>query len=152
MPVETLALAAGTLSTSRIFLSSIQRKRGNPAALEGLMDNRQVLMPFVNLSLVGRAYEPRSYQYHQLAIALKEAGEPSYVHALVTALTTAPAHPIIATMPLDLRTAVLTFRNGDRIAGSISRMLRTQGDLQCRPSPTTHRRTSGRVYAGPFEG
>ncbi len=111
LPVETLALAAGTLSTSRIFLASLERMRGMPTVLGGLMDNRQMLMPFVNLTLAGSRYEPRSYQYHQLAIGLEGKSSANYIHGLVTALTTALAHPIIAAMPLDLRTSVFVFRN-----------------------------------------
>jgi choline dehydrogenase-like flavoprotein len=111
IPVETLALAAGTLSTSRIFLASLVRSGTEPVLLEGLMDNRQVLLPFLNLALVGKSYSPASYQYHQLAIALESEGGSSLAHGLVTALTTAPSHPIIATMPVDLRTAVLVFRD-----------------------------------------
>lgn len=111
LPVEALALAAGTLSSARIYLESVWRHDGQRVELEGLMDNRQVLVPFVHLGRIGVPYEPRSYQYHQLLLGLETERLREYVHGQITTLTTAEAHPILQTMPLDLRTAAFVFRN-----------------------------------------
>jgi choline dehydrogenase-like flavoprotein len=111
LPVEMLALAAGTLSSSRIYLESVSRAGGEPVELHGLMDNRQVLVPFVNLGRIGVRYEPRSYQYHQILMTLETDRLRESVHGQITTLTTAEAHPILQTMPVDLRTAAFVFRN-----------------------------------------
>jgi choline dehydrogenase-like flavoprotein len=108
---ESVALAAGTLCSSKIFLDSLYRQTGQVLELRGLMDNRQVLMPFVNLKMIGRAYEPRTYQYHQLAIGLAGGSAMEYVHGLVTTLKTALIHPVVQTLPFDLGTSVDVFRN-----------------------------------------
>lgn len=110
-PVETLALAAGTLSTARIWLESWRRATGERRRLEGLMDNPQALVPFVNVRRIGTPYEPRAYQYHQLALGLEGEGPRDYVHGQITTLTTAQPHPILQSMPLDLKTAAFVFRN-----------------------------------------
>ena len=39
--------------------------------LPGLMDNRQVLIPFVNLKMIGRPFDPGTYQYHQVAFGIE---------------------------------------------------------------------------------
>lgn len=109
--LERLVLAAGTLSTGRIVMESLARARGAPPRLAGLMDNRQVLLPFVNLRRLGVAWEPESYQYHQLALALETDRPEHSVHGLVTTLKTALVHPIVQGVPLDLATALLAFRN-----------------------------------------
>jgi len=111
VPVATLALAAGTLATARLFLASWREGIGPGAELTGLMDNRQVLVPFVNVGRIGRRYEARSYQYHQLCLGLEADSPREYVHGQITTLTTAQAHPILASMPLDTRTAAFVFRN-----------------------------------------
>ncbi|HEY9519434.1 MAG TPA: hypothetical protein VIQ98_09235, partial [Gemmatimonadales bacterium] len=49
IPVERLVLAAGTLQSAGIVLRSVHAATGEVARLPGLMDNRQVLVPFVNL-------------------------------------------------------------------------------------------------------
>jgi choline dehydrogenase-like flavoprotein len=109
----TLVLAAGALSSAQILLESIRRDSGEIRKLTGLMDNRQVLMPFVNLKMIGRPFEPKSYQYHQLAIGIAppENDPLGYVHGLVTTLKTALIHPVVQTLPLDLGGAVTLFRN-----------------------------------------
>lgn len=119
-PVETLALAAGTLSSSRILLESLWRGRGERAALSGLMDNRQVLVPFVNLRRIGARYSPDSYQYHQLSIGLAPDANDPYVHGQVTTLTTAQAHPILQTMPMDLPSSLFVFRNARAAMGLVN--------------------------------
>jgi choline dehydrogenase-like flavoprotein len=111
--VENLALAAGTLSTTRIVLESIYRESGKVERFHGLMDNRQILVPYLNLRLIGAGNEPRNYQYHQVAMGLEsEDGDPKgYVHGQITTLTTGLVHPIIQNLPLNLGTALYFFRN-----------------------------------------
>lgn len=111
IPADKLVLAAGALCSSKILLDSIHRDTGKVVQLSGLMDNRQVLVPFVNLRLIGRSVNLESYQYHQLGIGI-EGGDPrTYVHGLVTTLKTALLHPIIQNLPCDLRTAMFLVRN-----------------------------------------
>jgi choline dehydrogenase-like flavoprotein len=106
-----VVLAAGTLSSSAIFLNSVYRDSGQIPTLRGLMDNRQVLMPFLNLQLLGKPYNPNSYQYHQLAIGVRADPPENYIHGLVTTLKTALIHPVVQSLPFDLGTAVSFFRN-----------------------------------------
>jgi choline dehydrogenase-like flavoprotein len=118
--VERLVLGAGTLSSARIFLDSVRRADGRTPRLEGLMDNRQVLMPFVNLRMLGRRWEPDTYQYHQLALALEDADPRHNVHGLITTLKTALIHPIVQSVPFDLRTALFVFRNTHAALGLLN--------------------------------
>jgi choline dehydrogenase-like flavoprotein len=106
-----LALAAGTLCSAAIFLESIRRDSGKVYELRGLMDNRQILMPFVNLRMLGKRFNPDSYQYHQLAIGLRRPSPADYVHGLVTTLKTALIHPIVQNLPFDLGTSTSVFRD-----------------------------------------
>lgn len=109
--VGALVLAAGTLSTSRILLESLLRA-GVRAELGGLMDNRQVLMPFVNIARIGSGFDDRSYQYNQLALGAPGATPFDYVHGLLTTLTTALMHPVVQTLPVvGARTGMALFRN-----------------------------------------
>jgi choline dehydrogenase-like flavoprotein len=109
VPVETLVLGAGTLSSCRIFLESVFRSTGELITLPGLMDNQQILMPFLNLAMLGRRYDPDSYQYHQVGLGLEGATPQDYVHGQITTLKTAMIHPIAQTMPFDMTTALATF-------------------------------------------
>ena len=59
-PLDKLVLAAGTLSSSKIFLQSIFEGTREIVKLPGLMDNRQVLIPFVNLKMIGRPFDPEN--------------------------------------------------------------------------------------------
>lgn len=120
MPVEALVLGAGTLSSCRVFLESLWRATGELARLEGLMDNRQALVPFVSLSRLGANWEPESFQYHQLALGFAAADPKEYVHGLVTTLKTALIHPIVQNVPLDLRTALHVFRNVHAALGLVN--------------------------------
>ena len=43
----------------QILLEAVRRDSGECIELGGLMDNRQVLMPFVNMRLIGRRFESR---------------------------------------------------------------------------------------------
>ncbi len=112
-----VVLAAGTLGTSRIVLSTLRHHGGDASPLEGLMDNRQVLVPFITPSRLGAGPELNAYQYHQLAMGLSPLGdrphpplEKHYVHCLITILKGVMIHPIVQTLPVDLRTALALFR------------------------------------------
>ena len=107
----SLLLAAGTLGSSRIFLESMYRDTGKTLELRGLMDNRQILMPFVNLRMLGRRWDPNGYQYHQVAIAVRSADAGAHIHALVTTLKTALIHPVVQAFPFDLGTGVSVLRD-----------------------------------------
>ncbi len=106
----TLVLAAGALPTTRIYLESVLRGAGQRLELDGLMDNRQVLVPFVNLRLVGKNYDPESYQYHLLGMGLEMPAAREYVHGQITTLKTALLHPIIQNLPCDLRAGMFLVR------------------------------------------
>ena len=108
--VGTLVLAAGTLATGRIFLESLLQA-GVRHELGGLMDNRQVLMPFVNLKRIGQQFDDLSYQYNQLAVGAPGEHPFDYVHGLLTTLTTGLIHPIAQNLPLGMRAATSVFRN-----------------------------------------
>jgi hypothetical protein len=110
LPVEQLALAAGTLSTAAILLRSIGVATGLRVRLSGLMDNRQVLVPFLNLRMLGRPYDDGSYQYHLLGLGFEAPDPREYVHGQITTLKTALMHPIIQQLPFDLRTSLTVAR------------------------------------------
>jgi choline dehydrogenase-like flavoprotein len=75
------------------------------------MDNRQVLLPFVNLRMIPRPHDAATYQYHQLALRMEEADPRDAVHGLLTTLKAASIHPILQDLPFDLRTSMFLFRN-----------------------------------------
>jgi choline dehydrogenase-like flavoprotein len=108
---DRIVLAAGTLSSSKIFIESILRETGEILHLPGLMDNRQILVPFVNLNVLGKEYNPESYQYHQIAIGIERDQPEEYIHGQITTLKSALVHPLIQNVPVDLRTATFIFRN-----------------------------------------
>ena len=110
LAVGALVLAAGTLSSGRILLESVARA-GERVELSGLMDNRQIHMPFVNLGRIGEKYDERAYQYHQLAVGAPGADSLDYVHGLITTLKTAMVHPIVQSLPLGIRASTALFRN-----------------------------------------
>jgi hypothetical protein len=109
-PVERVALAAGALSSTRIFLTSIFRNTGQRVRLRGLMDNRQILVPFVNLRMLGQQFSPDTYQYHLLGMGLEYDSPRDYVHGQITTLKTALVHPLVQRLPLDLATSTYMFR------------------------------------------
>jgi hypothetical protein len=111
IPVETLALAAGALCTTKIFLESIYRDSGETPVLRGLMDNRQVLVPFLNLRLLGARWEPESYQYHLLGLGIEADDPRHYIHGQITTLKTAMTHPIMQSLPVDMKTAAFLVRH-----------------------------------------
>ena len=118
--VERLVLGAGTLSSCKIFLDSVYRNSGERWTLDGLMDNRQILMPFINLAMVTKPHDPDSYQYHQLVMGLVGTPLKHYVHGQVTTLKTTMIHPIVQNVPLDLRTALDVFRNVHAALGLVN--------------------------------
>jgi hypothetical protein len=120
IPVDRLVLAAGTLSSSKIVLESWWEQTGEIVRLAGLMDNRQVLMPFVNARLLRRPHDPATYQYHQITMALEGETPRDRVHALVTTLKAASIHPIVQGVPLDIRTALWAFRNAHTALGLVN--------------------------------
>ena len=109
-PVERLALAAGALLSTRIFLTSVFRHTGERIRLHGLMDNRQILVPFVNLGMIGQTFAAESYQYHLLGMGLEAGSRRDYIHAQITTLKTALTHPIIQRLPFDLATSTWVMR------------------------------------------
>jgi choline dehydrogenase-like flavoprotein len=120
VPVEILVLAAGTLSSSRIFLESVHRETGELVTLHGLMDNQQLLMPFVNLGMLRKRFNPSSYQYHQLGMGFDGVTPKEYIHGQITTLKTALIHPLIQNMPLDLKTSLALFRNVHAALGLVN--------------------------------
>ncbi len=111
LSVDRLVLAAGTLSSSKIFMDSIFRQSGEVVTLPGLMDNRQILMPFVNQDMLCKPYNPNTYQYHQLCLGIEDETPREYVHAQITTLKTALIHPIVQNVPCDLATSLYLFRH-----------------------------------------
>jgi hypothetical protein len=107
---DRFVLAAGTLGSSAIYLRSILEATGERVTLSGLMDNRQVLVPFLTVRMVGQPYEPDGYQYHQLALGIEGADPAEYLHGQITTLKGALIHPIVHNVPLDLRGALALFR------------------------------------------
>ena len=118
--LDKLVLAAGTLATSKIFLESIFKNSGEIIRLNGLMDNRQVLVPFVNLKMVGKPYHPESYQYHQIAVGFESENPKEYVHGQLTTLKSALIHPIVQNIPFDLKNSTFVFRNLHSALGVIN--------------------------------
>ena len=108
---DKFVLAAGTLSTSKIFLESIYCNTGNILKLSGLMDNRQILVPFLNFDMLCQQYQAENYQYHQVAMCIKNRRPARNVHAQITTLKSGQIHPIIQNVPLDYKAATLLFRN-----------------------------------------
>lgn len=107
---DRYALAAGTLSSSRIYMESIYRATGEIVTLPGLMDNRQILIPFVNTGMLGEPFDPDSYQYHQVVMGIEGEVPREYIHGQITTLKTAMYHPIIQGIPVDVKRATSIFR------------------------------------------
>ena len=120
LEVDRLALAAGTLSSSKIYLESVFRHSGEVLTLNGLMDNRQILMPFVNLTMLGKTFDPDTYQYHQLGLGIEGNRPEEYVHVQITTLKTAPLHPIAQRIPMDLRSSLFVYRNAHAALGLLN--------------------------------
>lgn len=120
IPLDKLVLGAGTLSSSKIFMDSVFRKTGEVVKLKGLMDNRQILAPFLNLRVLGKTCDPESYQYHQVAMCIKRDDPKKYIHGQITTLKSALIHPIIQRLPFDLKTSLYAFSNLHSALGVIN--------------------------------
>ncbi len=107
---DEFALAAGALTSSRIVLESLYRRTGVIAAMPGLMDNLQIHVPFLTPAMIGTAVNTAAYQFHHLAFGVTRPDPLDYVHGQITTLKSALIHPIVHTLPLDLRGAIGTFR------------------------------------------
>lgn len=107
---DIVALAAGALCSSKIFLDSIFHRTGKVIELPGLMDNRQMHMPFLTPALIGAPVSTASYQFHHLAFGIERERPEEYVHGQITTLRAASVHPIVQNLPLDLRTGLAFFR------------------------------------------
>jgi choline dehydrogenase-like flavoprotein len=158
---SALVLAAGALGTSKIVLDSWFLQTGEKLVLRGLMDNRQVLMPFVTPSMIRRPHDPNTYQYHQIALGLFGDDSRDYIHGLVTTLKTAMIHPIVKSLPFDLSTALRLFRNVHAALGLVNVNFpdrrRDTCTLTVESSPTVRdldgcARTSVHVHYEPEEG
>ncbi|MDO8281264.1 MAG: GMC oxidoreductase [Thermodesulfovibrionia bacterium] len=110
-PIEKLVLAAGTLCSSEIYLNSVFKNTGEIIKLRGLMDNRQIFIPFVNLNMIGKQFNPENYQYHQLSMELERENPKEYIDIQLTTLKTAMIHPLIQSMFFDLKTSLSIFGN-----------------------------------------
>jgi len=119
-PVDRLALAAGTLVSSRIVMHSVLREFGERIRLRGLMDNRQILVPFVNLRMIGEPFSDETYQYHLLGMGIEANGTFDYIHGQITTLKTALLHPIIQKLPFDLRTSTFVTRSMHAALGVVN--------------------------------
>lgn len=106
---ERVVLAAGTLGSAEIMLRTF-REAGSPVRLHGLMDNRQVLVPFAQLRRLGRLREETEYLYHLLAMTVVGEQPSDFVHCQVTTLTAGLLHPVLQRLPCDLRTSILIGR------------------------------------------
>lgn len=106
---DRVVLAAGALATTRLYLATLYFATGRAPELPGLMDNRQVSMPFVSPALVGRDVDLHDYQFHHIALGVRSPGAAD-VHGQITALKGAQVHPIVATLPFDMRTSLGVFR------------------------------------------
>ncbi len=109
-PAQHVALGAGTLGSTRIVLESLFRISGERPVLPGLMDNRQLLMPIVIPSQIGRRFDPDTYQLNQIALGLDMPDSADRVHGLLTTLKATMIHPIVQALPLDLCTSLRLFR------------------------------------------
>lgn len=119
-PVDRLALAAGTLFSAAIFLRSVRQEAGQPIELRGLMDNRQVLVPFLNPSMLGEPFSAESYQYHQLGMAFDAPDPLRQMHCQITTLKTALMHPIVQRLPFDLKTSMFLGRSVHAALGVVN--------------------------------
>jgi choline dehydrogenase-like flavoprotein len=70
--------------------------------------------------MIGKRAEPKSYQYHLLALGLAQPEPEHYVHGLITTLKTALIHPIVQSVPLDLRSALYVFGNAHAALGLLN--------------------------------
>ncbi len=103
---DVIVLAAGTLGTARIYLASVEPN----TRLDGLMDNRQIHIPFLTPGQLGKPVETAAYQFHLLAFGLQATTPREYIHGQITTLRAASVHPIVGNLPVDYRTGLKLFR------------------------------------------
>jgi choline dehydrogenase-like flavoprotein len=136
---EAYALAAGTLCSSKIVLDSIWQRTGQVHQLTGLMDNRQILMPFLSPSRLGLPVSTREYQLQQIAFGIARPQPEEYVHGQITTLKAASVHPVVQNLPFDLRSALGVFRIAHAALGAANIWLHDRRDasnvLTIRPRP-----------------
>lgn len=136
---DAYALAAGTLCSSKILLDSIYRRTGEVHELPGLMDNRQVMAPFLTPRRLGKPVDTHTYQFHQLALGISQEDPAEYVHGQITTLKAASVHPVAQNLPLDLRSALDVFRIAHAALGAANVWLadrrRPENILTIRPRP-----------------
>lgn len=107
---DRVILAAGALATTQLYLQTLAAIGRKGVVLPGLMDNRHVMVPFLNLRRVGHDVKLASYQFHMLALAVDTGNWRTDVHGQVSALKAAAVHPIVHSLPFDLRTSLRVFR------------------------------------------
>jgi choline dehydrogenase-like flavoprotein len=98
----------------------MKREGGRSVRLPGLMDNRQLLVPFVNLGMLGRPFSADTYQYHLLGMGLESPEPAEYVHGQITTLKTALVHPLIQRIPLNLGASIRMFRGVHAALGLVN--------------------------------
>lgn len=107
---DVFALAAGALTSSKIVLDSRFRRTGQVGTMGGLMDNLQIHVPFLTPRMIGTPVQTSSYQFHHLAFGVEREDPLDYVHGQITTLKSATVHPIVQSLPIDMRSAVSVFR------------------------------------------
>ena len=107
---DIYVLAAGTLSTSRIFLDSIRVKTGKAPSLFGLMDNPQVLLPFIAPKCISQPPTFDRFQYNLLAMSMVLENKAADCLGLITTLKAVQIHQVIQSMPLGLKMSLRLFR------------------------------------------
>ena len=110
IPAERVVLAAGALGSTRIVLESRYRRYERVDTATGLMDNRQVHVPFLTWSRMGADVETADYQFHHLAFGIRRPDPQDYVHGQITTLRAAALHPIVQNLPLDTPSALAAFQ------------------------------------------
>ena len=76
-----------------------------------MLDNRQVLVPFVTWRMVRRPRDPRVYRHPQVVISLDGFEPRDDVHAPLATLGTAPLHAIVRALPVDIRRGLRLVRD-----------------------------------------
>ena len=118
--VEILVLAAGALPSTGILLESVFQGSGERLKLGGLMDNRQVLVPFLSPGMLGRDFNADSYQYNLLAMGLEGEHPADYVHCLMTTLKSTLIHPVALSPAARHETALWVVRKAHAALGLVN--------------------------------
>jgi hypothetical protein len=85
LPVETLVLAADTLTTTRLFLESWRRATGECPRLSGLLRSREIRARFVTSAMIGRPVDERAAGIPRIAITVREPGSDDVRGRILTA-------------------------------------------------------------------